>query len=62
MQEFSTIIRKDIVNLEMHVLYPCSIIDIIRHFIKSQQNNIVKHLPFLMEIILKYSAFVTLGP
>ncbi|CAD8124142.1 unnamed protein product [Paramecium sonneborni] len=51
--EFTKILNKDIQNLETHLLYPSSIIEIIRNYIKSQHNNIHKQLPFLMDIILK---------
>ncbi|CAK62664.1 unnamed protein product (macronuclear) [Paramecium tetraurelia] len=51
--EFTKILNKDIVNLETHFLYPSSIIEIIRYYIKSQHNNIHKLLPSLMDIILK---------
>ncbi|CAD8118418.1 unnamed protein product [Paramecium sonneborni] len=51
--DFTKILNKDIQNLETHLLYPSSIIEIIRNYIKSQHNNIHKQLPFLMDIILK---------
>lgn len=40
--------------MELHMLYPCSIIDLIRNYIKSSQSHALKHLPFFIEIILKY--------
>ncbi|CAD8191725.1 unnamed protein product [Paramecium octaurelia] len=51
--DFTKILNKDIVNLETHLFYPSSIIEIIRNYIKSQHNNIHKQLPILMDIILK---------
>ncbi|KAM3137545.1 hypothetical protein pb186bvf_010335 [Paramecium bursaria] len=52
-QEFSNIIKQDILNLETHYLYPCSIIDLIRNYIKYQSQNAQQYLPLLIEIILK---------
>ena len=40
-------------NVDRHTLYPCSIIDIIRNYIKSQSSVAQKHLPFFLEMILK---------
>ncbi|CAD8190007.1 unnamed protein product [Paramecium pentaurelia] len=51
--DFTKILNKDIVNLETHLFYPSSIIEIIRNYIKSQHQNIHKQLPILMDIILK---------
>ena len=51
--DFLLLIKKEIQNLDKHPLYPCSIIDIIRNYIKAQAKNASKHLPLFIEIILK---------
>jgi len=51
-------LKNEINNFEEHCLYPCSIIDVIRNFIKVESKNAKKSLPLLIESILKYFWFL----
>lgn len=53
--EFLKILKENILNTNIHFLYPTAIIDIIRNFLKSQNpKQIHKYLHNFVEIILKY--------
>ena len=49
--EFMQVLKKEAVNQEIHHMYPSSVIEILRQFIKSQKPN--KHLGFYVELLLK---------
>lgn len=49
-----SILKKEIVSLSRHALYPSTIIDIIRNYMKSSRENAFKNLPIFIELILKY--------
>ncbi|KAL4468274.1 hypothetical protein ABPG72_015810 [Tetrahymena utriculariae] len=51
--EFLQIVSREIENKDRHPLYPCSIIDIIRNYIKVQSESARNKLPIFIEIILK---------
>ncbi|KRX08238.1 WD40-repeat-containing domain [Pseudocohnilembus persalinus] len=53
LKEFFSLIKTEITQIENHQLYPCSVIDIIKNFIKQSFADAQKHLPFFIEIILK---------
>lgn len=53
--EFISVLQNEILNHNINNLYPTVIIDIITQFIKHDSNIAqLKHLHFLVEIILKY--------
>jgi hypothetical protein len=49
LKEFLDIIKKEILNYERHALYPCTIIDISKNFIKSVPETAQKFLTFFVE-------------
>ena len=52
--EFMTNLQKEITNTNRHYLFPTTIIDLIRHFIKSESSILInKYLVIFVEIILK---------
>ena len=51
--DFVAVLKREVQNMELSPLYPCSIIEIIRNLVKSQFDCFQSHLHILVEIILK---------
>lgn len=49
--EFIQLLKKETVNQDLHPFYPCSVIELLRQFLKSQKPT--KHLVFYVELLLK---------
>ena len=53
LNDFITVLKREIQNSELSVMYPCAIIEIIRSLLKSQSDCFQTYLHILVEIILK---------
>lgn len=53
MPEFLAVLKREVQNLELCVLYPCAIVEVIANLVKTQLDWFQTHLHVLVEVTLK---------